>query len=101
MRNAQHRLTNVCDPQVAQKVGRRRGFTQREGKKPKPQGRVYLEYPSHPVTAKEGENAAAVSFAKYNCFTGTAAGGRNSKHGCLMSIIWANTLDANICLAWF
>lgn len=41
------------DFKVAQKVGRRRGFTQREGKKPKPQGRVYLEYPSNPVTAKE------------------------------------------------
>lgn len=52
--------------QVAQKVGRRRGLTQREGKKPKPQGRVYLEYPSNPVTAKEGSIAARRSIC-YGC----------------------------------
>lgn len=50
-----------CRTQVAQKVGRRRGLTQREGKKkPKPQGRVYLEYPSNPVTAKEGNVAVCL-----------------------------------------
>ena len=54
MGKPQHGLTNVLGPQVAQKVGRRRGLTR--GKKPNPQGRVYLEYPSNPVTAKEGNS---------------------------------------------
>lgn len=56
----QHGLMNCFGTQVAQKVGRRRGVTQREGKKPKPQGRVYLEYPSNPVTAKEGSTAVCL-----------------------------------------
>lgn len=40
--------------QVAQRVGRRRGITQRAGKKQKQPDRVYLEYPTNPVKAKEG-----------------------------------------------
>ena len=63
---------NHCGTQVAQKVGRRRGLTQREGKKPKPQGRVYLEYPSNPVTAKEGDIAIRLLIC-YGCMD-TAVG---------------------------